>query len=158
MTCGEELLALLIPLHEDFMLLPNAAVAEVIGYREAEPLAHTPDWLAGEIQWRREPTPVIRFERLAGLPAGPPGHRARICMVNTLTPESRIPYFGVIAQGIPRLVRIGGGNTEPLARDGVGGGDQAMAAGRRRGGDGPRSRCHRKTAAGERRRTRRLTP
>ena len=121
MTCGEELLALLIPLHEDFMLLPNAAVAEVIGYREAEPLAHTPDWLAGEIQWRREPTPVIRFERLAGLPAGPPGHRARICMVNTLTPESRIPYFGVIAQGIPRLVRIGGGNTEPLARDGVGG-------------------------------------
>jgi len=64
---------------------------------------------------------VIRFERFAGLPAGPPGHRARICMVNTLTPESRIPYFGVIAQGIPRLVRIGGGNTEPLARDGVGG-------------------------------------
>ncbi len=118
MNRGEDLLALLIPLHRDrHMLLPNAAVAEVIGYRDAEPVAHSPDWLAGEIQWRREPIPVITFERLAGLPDGAPGNRARICIVNTLGKDSPVPYFGMVAQGIPRLVRVNEGNVSPLDRE-----------------------------------------
>ena len=38
---------LLIPLHKETMLLPNAAVAEVIAYSDPESIPDAPDWLHG---------------------------------------------------------------------------------------------------------------
>lgn len=94
---------LLIPLLEETMLLPNAAVAEVISYAEPETIPDAPDWLRGWLSWRDRKVPLISFEIASGrnVPADLEG--SRIAVLNTLNGNPRVPYIGVIIQGLPRL-------------------------------------------------------
>jgi chemosensory pili system protein ChpC len=97
---------MLIPLHGDRLLLPNAAVAEIIGYREPDPLQGVPDWLRGQVNWQQRQVPVVDFERLLGRGDQPPGIRQRIAICYAPAAEADCPLFGIVAQGIPRLLRI----------------------------------------------------
>ena len=49
---------MLIPLREGRLLLPNATVAEVIGYREPDAVAFDADWLQGKVSWPFGPDQV----------------------------------------------------------------------------------------------------
>ena len=51
------------------------------------------------------------------IPESALGHRARIVVCNTTSGNSRLPYLGLIAQSIPRLVRITQDNLEPADED-----------------------------------------
>lgn len=104
---SEEVRGVYIPIEGNRLVLPNAAVAEVVSYTEPTALSGMPDWFVGEIVWRRIPIPVISFEQALGgseMPA--PGYRARIAIFNTLNGRSNLPFIGVIAKSIPGLIRI----------------------------------------------------
>lgn len=92
-----------IPMYEESLLLPNAAVAEVIGYVEPEPLPDAPDWYLGKIAWREHKVPLISFEVASG--GQNPGSLsgARIAVLNTLQGNRQAPYIGIVTQGIPSL-------------------------------------------------------
>lgn len=103
----------LIPLPEGYLLLPNAVVAEVIGYREPVNQGDAPDWLLGRIDWREKPLPVVSYERMIGRGVDEVGHRARIIVVYGLGGEgSDLPYYGILAQTIPRLSQVSEENIE----------------------------------------------
>ena len=97
---------MLIPLHGGRLLLPNAAVAEIIGYRDPAPLHDTQRGVAGSVSWRQRDLPVIDFERLLGADDKPPSIRQRIAVCYTPDPQGRWPLLGLLAQGIPRLLRL----------------------------------------------------
>jgi len=97
---------LLLPLHEETLLLPNAAVAEVVSYIEPEPIADAPIWLLGRILWRDRTVPLISFEAASGGNSTTPGMSARIAILNTLNTSLRVPYVAIVLQGIPRLRQI----------------------------------------------------
>jgi chemosensory pili system protein ChpC len=101
-----EIRAVLIPLESGRLLLPNATVAEVVGYQPPEPVEGGPDWLLGEVEWRQNRIPVVAFERTLGGNPGDPGHRARIVICNTLNGNAERPHIGILARSIPRLVRV----------------------------------------------------
>lgn len=101
-----EIRCMLIPLHEGRLLLPNAAVAEVIGYREPDPVANAADWLQGKVSWRQRNIPVVDFERMLGRPDLGAGIRQRIAVCYALNPDAERPLLGIVAQGIPRLLRV----------------------------------------------------
>lgn len=101
-----EVRAVLIPLHHGRLLLPNASVAEVVGYQEPETLPGTPDWLAGMISWRQQQVPLVCFDRLAGMLPGDMAVRARIAVCNALGGNPQRPYIALLAQSVPRLVRV----------------------------------------------------
>ena len=103
---ASEIRAVLIPLQSGSLLLPNATVAEVVGYRPPETVDGGPDWLLGEIEWRQSRIPVVAFERTLGDEPGDAGHRARIVVCNTLNGNPDQPHIGILAQSIPRLVRV----------------------------------------------------
>ena len=103
---ANEIRCMLIPLHGDRLLLPNAAVAEVIGYREPDSMASEEPWLQGKVNWHQRELPVIDFERLIGRPDVAPGIRQRIAVCYAPDPQSRWPLYGLVAQGIPRLLRV----------------------------------------------------
>jgi chemosensory pili system protein ChpC len=94
---------LLIPLHEETVLLPNAAVAEVIAYSEPETIPDAPDWLMGWLSWRDRKVPLLSFEVASGrvIPDDLQGNR--IAVLNTLNSNPRIPYIAVLIQDIPKL-------------------------------------------------------
>jgi len=62
--------------------------------------------LLGSQIWREQVVPLIAFERLVGLPAPETGQKARVAMCNTVNANKRIPYFGILLQSIPHLVRV----------------------------------------------------
>jgi len=96
---------LMIPLTTDILLLPNAAIAEVVAARQPEAVVNTPDWFLGEFDWRDYQVPVIAFEVLNGDVAGDiaVNRNSRIAILNTLNGNPRLPYIGIMTQGIPRL-------------------------------------------------------
>jgi len=93
-----------IPLQQISLLLPNAAVAEVIGYSDADPIDGAPSWLLGRLSWRDRAVPLISIESVMGIENVRFG--SRIAILNTLNSNSRVPYIGIIMQDIPSLLRI----------------------------------------------------
>lgn len=93
---------LLISLQDAKILLPNTAVAEVIGYTTPETVEHAPEWMLGNIPWRDEKIPLLSFERLSGM--GKREHViSRIAVLNTLNGNPHIPYIALLIQSIPQL-------------------------------------------------------
>ena len=101
-----EIRCMLIPLHEGHLLLPNATVAEVIGYRDPDPVDAAAAWLQGTVGWHQRAIPVVDFERMLGRPEQGAGIRQRIAVCYGLNPDQRRPMLGIVAQGIPRLLRV----------------------------------------------------
>lgn len=106
-----------IPMYEESVLLPNAAVAEVIGYMEPEPLPDAPDWFLGKITWREHKVPLISFEMVSG--GQNPGtlQGVRIAVLNTLQGNTRLPYIAIVTQGIPSLKLVREQQISPDQRD-----------------------------------------
>lgn len=94
---------LLIPLHEETMMLPNAAVAEVVSYTEPETIANAPDWLLGWLTWRDRKVPLISFEVASGRMVPNDLEGNRIAVLNTLNSNPRVPYIAVLIQDLPKL-------------------------------------------------------
>ena len=95
---------LMIPISNEILLLPNASIAEVIGYQEPESGKEAHDWLIGRINWRDYRVPVISFEMASGLESSAKARKgSRIAILNTLNGNSKLPYIGLLTQGIPHL-------------------------------------------------------
>lgn len=97
---------LTIPLYNETMILPNAAIAEVIGYKKATAIDDAPDWFLGYIEWRDKKVPLISFESVSGRELSQPKKNSRIAVLNTLNGNAKIPYIGIISQGIPSLAIV----------------------------------------------------
>jgi len=108
----DEIRGVLIPLQQGQLLLPNAAVAEVIDYRQPDPVADAPDWLVGSTNWRQRNLAVVRLESLLGWPVGSEGVRQRIVVCHALNDQAKRPFIGILATAIPRLVRVREGMLE----------------------------------------------
>lgn len=103
---------LLVPLLGETMLVPNAAVAEIVEYVEPEVLPDSPDWLLGMIPWRAQVIPVMSFEGACGRGV-PTRDNARIAVFNTMRSNRELQFYGVMTQGFPSLVRVGKGEVSP---------------------------------------------
>ncbi len=89
------------------LLLPNANVAEVISYSAPETLDGAPGWLLGASRWRGWRLPVLRFPALVGWSFEGDVLGAKLVVLKALGGNPRLPYFGVVSQGFPRLVSVG---------------------------------------------------
>lgn len=103
---SEEIRCMLLPLREGRLLVPNAVVAEIIGYRTPDRLEHKATWLQGQVNWQQRSVLVIDFERMIGRPNVGAGVRQRIAVCYALNTEGGWPLLGLVAQGIPRLLRV----------------------------------------------------
>jgi chemosensory pili system protein ChpC len=109
----KEVRSVLIPLADRQLLLPNAVVAEVMGFQSPEPVEGAPEWFLGNMVWRGIIIPVISFEAMQGGEVVMPGHRGRITIMNALENHPRISHFGLVVQAIPSLVRVSVDNVLP---------------------------------------------
>jgi chemosensory pili system protein ChpC len=96
----------LIPLHNMRLVLPNTAIAEVISFHKPHPLEDMPPWVMGMLPWRGLQIPLISLETAAMDQAPETHRRSRVAVLNTLTGSDQLPFYGIIAQGIPRLMGL----------------------------------------------------
>ncbi len=99
--------SLLIPMEDSHLLLPSTVVAEVVGYSEPAPMpGDYPSWLLGSFNWRGQQVPVVAFEDMNSGTGVLPATRARLLVLKALGDRPKLPYFAILAQGIPRLLRV----------------------------------------------------
>ena len=96
----------LVPLSDMQMVLPNTCIAEVIPYQPPEPVENSPDWLLGMINWRGVTIPVISFEAVNGLDFHDDPKENRIAVLNGISGNAELPFYGLVVQGIPRLLTL----------------------------------------------------
>jgi chemosensory pili system protein ChpC len=107
--------SVLIPLHERQILLPNAAVAEVMSYQQPEYAGdELPEWFLGHLAWRGVMIPVVSYEGLLGEAVVEPGYRGRILILNALGNHERLSHIGLAVHAIPSLVRVSADNVAPV--------------------------------------------
>lgn len=103
---GDAIHCLTIPLHEEVALLPNAAIAEIIAYSEADAVTDAPEWFIGFIPWREYKVPLISFEAISGKRFEAAKKNSRIAVLNTLNGNASLPYFALLSQGIPSIALV----------------------------------------------------
>ena len=93
---------MLLPLTSLNLLIPNSAVAEIIGYSVPRRLSDTSEWFPGVVLWRGVYVPVVEVEKLCHLGAAEVGPRTRIAIVYNPEKDPEMPYLGIHMQDIPR--------------------------------------------------------
>ena len=104
-----ELHSLLIPLQRERLLVPRVCVAEVIAFtelgypREGEGL---PEWYLGCVDWNTRRVPIVSLEVMSGKTTKKRAGQTRIVIFHALSDRLLSGYYGIIAQGLPQLVRV----------------------------------------------------
>jgi len=102
-----ELRTILAPMSEDYVMLPNSVVGEILNFNSPQPFKQGPAWLLGEIAWHGWQVPVINYERLIrdnGITTIT--SKSRILIVKTLGESTQVNYLGLLIQGLPRLKKV----------------------------------------------------
>ena len=101
------------------LLMPNAAIAEILSVVDPEPMPGAPDWVLGQVRWRGWQVPLVSYTKLAGLAASDALLRGqRVLVLKALGGHARLPYFALLTQGFPRLVSVGADSLETI-EDGI---------------------------------------
>lgn len=93
---------MLLPLTSLNLLIPNSAVAEIIGYSTPRQLKDTSDWFPGLVLWRGVYVPVVAVEQMCHVDTPGVGPRARIAIIYNPEKDPDLPYLGIHMQDIPR--------------------------------------------------------
>lgn len=98
----DELKCILLTLQSENVIVPNAAVAEIIPSRNVAEVADAPDWIMGKMQWRGYDVPLVSFEA-AGAAGGVISTSTQIAVFYTISENSDIPYIGLAISGVPHV-------------------------------------------------------
>ena len=111
---------MLLPLNSLNLLVPNSAVAEIIGYSAPRPLSKCSDWFVGVVLWRGVYIPVVAVEQMCDIATAGVGPRARIAVIYNPEKDPELPYVGIHMQDIPRAYLADPDSTESGSSDGLG--------------------------------------
>lgn len=106
MNPNQDIRGVLIQVEGDRLLLPNAAVAEVLSFSTPEAVEGAPGWLLGSIRWRGWQMPLVAFSRMLGESDEHGGIGSKVVVLKALGGNPKAPYFAVLTQGFPRLVTV----------------------------------------------------
>ena len=111
---------MLLPLTSLNLLVPNSAVAEIIGFSTPRPLADCSDWFAGVVLWRGVYVPIVAVEQMCDIATAAVGPRTRIAVIYNPEKDPELPYIGIHMQDIPRAYLADPDSTESGRSDGLG--------------------------------------
>ena len=114
---SKEVRGIVLPTGAADLLMPNAAVVEVIAYCDPEPYPSAPGWLLGAVYWRGRDVPLVSLAAAGTGAASPRLPRARLVICYTPSGNSALPYVGILAAVSPRLARLSAEMLEPAQMD-----------------------------------------
>ncbi|QIL90485.1 chemotaxis protein CheW [Microbulbifer harenosus] len=102
----QEVSSLLLPLADGHLLVPVDTLSEIIALQSPVSAFDAPDWYMGELHWRELRLPLVSFEVMRGNPMPVLRSNCRIAVLSSGNGEGDLPFFAVVLQGTPRLVRV----------------------------------------------------
>lgn len=103
----EILRCLFLPIHEKTLVVPYAAVAEIVSFDKVANTKSRADWLLGTFEWRKMQIPLIALEKMDQSPSEfihKPN--LQIAVINRISENSQLDFIGVLLQSIPRMHRM----------------------------------------------------
>ena len=111
---NSQLKCLLLPMAGTPVIVPNAAVAEIVTQQDiAPPEAETPDWYLGTGSWSGTRIPLVSFDRLCGERQDRPPPAGRFVVLFGLEWEGAPAFYGLRIEALPRSETV---DRERLAR------------------------------------------
>lgn len=93
--------------NSDELLLPNAAVAEIVPIRNIINVANKPSWMLGYLDWRGNSVPLVSFEAMGGarMPSLASGE-IKAAMMFSISDDKDFPYMSILINGSPTIVNV----------------------------------------------------
>ncbi len=130
---NETLPCLLLPIQGKNLILPSAAIAEIIPFESVKPISDTPKWLLGILSWRGIHIPLTYLEKMESHLAwnGPSSekheensqkfHIAIINRVQKISSDTdgqlnKYPFFSIVLTEAPKLHRIVSNNVKMITK------------------------------------------
>ncbi len=105
-----EIPSLLVPMNGYKLVLPTVSVAEMVSYQASQVSLDssnkTPKWFLGNFSWRGIQVPMVSYEVLNNDTLPEINHDSKIVILNRSDTNSRLNFFCMPTQGIPRLSRV----------------------------------------------------
>jgi|SRR5690606_6101657 len=100
--------SMLLLLEDRYLLLPGVTVAEIVTFvpPEAEYNEETPPWFLGYIYWRNQRLPLVSYEAMLGGGVPQVSSHCRIAVMNNAGLSHQLPFFALLLQATPRLLRL----------------------------------------------------
>ena len=102
MAAQEELKCILLTLQSENVIVPNAAVAEIIPSRDVQQVDGAPVWMLGKMSWRGYDVPLVSFEAAAD-ESGNVSTSTQIAILYSLNEDTATPYIGLAISGVPHV-------------------------------------------------------
>ena len=93
--------------NEDKLLLPNAAVAEIVPIKNIINVANKPAWMLGYLDWRGNSVPLVSFEAMGGvrMPSLASG-TIKAAILITVGEDKSLPFISILVQGSPSILNV----------------------------------------------------
>jgi len=101
----DSLSALILPLTDRHLLIPNIALAELIEYVEPKIAPNLPKWHLGHIYWRGLNVPLLSFELASG-GTYQPSPTARIAILNAISGSPKRKFIALILRDLPSTIKV----------------------------------------------------
>lgn len=100
--------SMLLLLEDRYILLPGVAVAEIVTFvpPEGEYNEETPPWFLGYIYWRNQRLPLVSYESMLSSADPQVSGHCRIAVMNNTGLSHQLPFFALLLQATPRLLRL----------------------------------------------------
>ncbi len=97
----------MLTINGDRIVLPNAAIAEIVPIRNIINVANRPDWMLGYLDWRGNSVPLVAFETLGGvrMPSLATGN-VKAAVVYAISGDRNFPFMSFLVQGAPQVINV----------------------------------------------------
>jgi len=93
----------ILTLRSENVMIPNAAVAEIISARDTSHVENAPDWYVGKMPWRGVDVPLVSFEAAIGHEAKGLNLNTQIAVLYAVSKDAKYPYVGLVISGVPHV-------------------------------------------------------
>jgi chemosensory pili system protein ChpC len=96
----------LIPLNQQYLLLPNASIAEVIPKPRFQHIENEVEYKIGQYVWQDTPIQVIDLDSLIEQKPSDTAEANKLCILRSINNTSSIHHYAVACYGAPQLIHL----------------------------------------------------
>jgi len=99
--------SIILTLKNELVVVPNAAVAEIISVQDVHEVESSPQWMLGKARWRGVELPVVSYEAAGGDNAQAVNINTQVAVMysvsNEIDKDKKYPYIGLAMHGVPHV-------------------------------------------------------
>lgn len=107
-----------LKINEADILLPSAAVAEIVPIKNLINVANKPSWMLGYLDWRGNSVPLVSFEAMGGvrMPSLSSGS-VKAAILFSIGEDRHFPFISILVQGAPGSLSVDEEGIVPISEN-----------------------------------------